>query len=107
MVWGALVVFTFWFPNDGLGEGERVGGAVPVPDTPEIWGLLLALSVTANVALRDPVAVGVNVTLIVQFALAAKVDALMVELLDCPKSSEVVPVKPLLLTLIAVPLMLE
>src|SRR5256885_16599568 len=56
-------------------------GAVPVPDTPEVWGLLLALSVTANVALRDPVAVGVNVTLIVQVALAAKVEGLMGQLL--------------------------
>src|SRR5438128_10096125 len=48
----ALVVPTLWLPKSGTGEGERLGGAVPVPDTPEVWGLLLALSVTVSVALR-------------------------------------------------------
>ena len=32
----ALVVPTLWPPKSGTGEGERLGGAVPVPDTPEV-----------------------------------------------------------------------
>src|SRR5439155_13158254 len=67
-VLGALVVFTFCLPKLRL-VGDRLAvGPTPVPDTPAVCGLLLALSVTVNVALRDPVAVGVKVTLIVQLA---------------------------------------
>src|SRR5205823_3671622 len=58
-----LVMPTLWLPKSGTGEGERLGEAIPVPDTPAVWGLLLALSVTVNVALREPVAAGVKVTL--------------------------------------------
>src|SRR5207249_8653294 len=61
-----LVMPTLWLPKSGTGEGDRLGGAVPVPETPAVWGLLLALSVTVKVALRDPVAAGVKVTLMVQ-----------------------------------------
>src|SRR5213080_1984435 len=93
---------TFWFPNDGTGEGERLGSIVPVPDTPEVWGLLLALSVTVKIALRVPVAVGVKVTLMVQVALAAKVEGLSGQLLVCPKSPGLVPVKPTLVMVSAV-----
>ena len=75
-----------------------------MPDTPEVWGLLLALSVTVNVALRDPVAVGVNVTLIVQFPPAATLDP---QVLVCPKSPELVPVKPTLVMVKAAPLGFE
>ena len=75
-----------------------------MPDTPEVWGLLLALSVTVNVALRDPVAVGVKVTLMVQVALAAKVEG---QLLVCPKSPGLVPVKPMLVIVNAAPLGFE
>src|SRR5438874_746877 len=88
-----LVVPTLWLPKSGTGEGERLGGAVPVPDTPEVWGLLLALSVTVSVPLRDPVAVGVNVTSIEQLAPAAR---LVPQLLVCAKSPLLVPVKPML-----------
>src|SRR6266699_802376 len=95
---------TFWFPNDGTGEGERLGSTVPVPDTPEVWGLLLALSVTVNVALRDPVAVGVKVTLIVQFAPAATLEP---QLLVCPKSPGLAPVKVMLVMLNAAVVGLE
>src|SRR5256712_484762 len=92
----ALVVFTLWFPNDGSGEGERLGSNVPVPDTAAVWGLLPALSVAVNVALRVPVAVGVKVTLMVQVPLAAKVEGLRGQLLVCPKSPGLVPVKLIL-----------
>ena len=78
-----------------------------MPETPAVWGLLLALSVTVNVALREPVAVGVKVTLMVQVALAAKVEGLMGQLLVCPKSPGLVPVKPMLVIVKAVPVGLE
>ena len=78
-----------------------------MPETPAVWGLLLALSVTVNVALREPVAVGVKVTLMVQVPLAAKVEGLRGQLLVCPKSPGLVPVKPMLVMANAVPLGFE
>ena len=105
--WAAPVVPTFWFPKSGTGDGERTGSDTPVPDTPAVWGLLLALSVTVNVALREPVAVGVKVTLIVQVPLAATVEGLKGQLLVCPKSPGLVPVKPMLVMVNAVPLGFE
>ena len=96
------MVPTCRLPKSGTGEGERRGGAVPVPDTPEIWGLLVALSVTANVAPRGPVAAGVKITLMVHVVLAAKVEGLMGQLLVCPKSPGLVPVKPMLVMVSAV-----
>jgi len=95
---------TITLPNDGTGEGERPGSIVPVPDTPAACSLLLALPVTVNVALRDPVAVGVKVTLMVQVAPVAKVEG---QLLVCPKSPELVPVKPTLVMVKAAPLGFE
>ena len=101
-VLGGLVVFTFCLLKVRL-VGDRVAvEPTPVPDTPAVWGLLLALSVTVNVALRAPVAVGVKVTLIVQVPLAAKVEGLMGQLLVCPKSPGFVPVKAMLVILSAV-----
>ena len=67
-----------------------------MPETPAVWGLLLALSVTVNVALREPVTVGVKVTLMVQVPFAARVEGLRGQLLVCPKSPGLVPVKPIL-----------
>ena len=104
---GALVMPTLWLPKSGTGEGERLGGATPVPDTPAVWGLLLALSVTVNVAFREPVAAGVKVTLMVQVPLAAKVEGLRGQLLVCPKSPGLVPVKPMLVMVNAAPLGFE
>src|SRR3989442_952088 len=102
-----MVELTFWFPNDGSGEGERLGSSVRVPDTAAVWGLLLALSVAVNVALRVPVAVGEKVTLMVQVPLAAKVEGLRGQLLVCPKSPGLVPVKPMLVMVNAAPLGFE
>ncbi len=48
-------------------------GAVPVPVKESVCGLPVALSATETVALRAPVAVGVNVAAIVQLALDATV----------------------------------
>ena len=75
-----------------------------MPDTPEVWGLLLALSVTVSVALRDPATAGVKVTLIVQFPPAATLDP---QVLVCPKSPGLAPVKVMLVMLNAVPVGLE
>src|SRR5205807_787296 len=94
--WAAPVVPTFRLPKAGTGEGDRLGGATPVPDTPAVWGLLLALSVTVKVALRAPVAAGVMVTLMVQAPSADRVDGLRGQLLVCPKSPGLVPVMPML-----------
>lgn len=69
---GALVVPTFCWPNVRL-EGERLttGAATPVPVKPTVCGLPLALSLIVSVALREPAAAGVNVTLMAQLAPAA------------------------------------
>src|SRR5205814_1905749 len=92
----ARVMPTHWIQKDGTGEGERLGSNVPVPETPAVWGLLLALSVTVTVAVREKVVVGVKVMLMVQVPLAAKVEGLRGQLLVCPKSPGLVPVKPML-----------
>jgi hypothetical protein len=71
-----------------------------VPERLAVCGLLVALSVTVNVPLRAPAAVGVKVTLIVQFAPAA---TLAPQLLVWAKSPLLVPVKVMLVMLSAVP----
>ena len=65
------------------------------------------MSVTANVAPRGPVATGVKVTLMVHVVLAAKVEGLMGQLLVCPKSPGLAPVKAMLVMLNAVAVGLE
>jgi hypothetical protein len=53
--------------------GENVtAGAVPVPLKLTVCGLPTALSVTLREALRDPMTVGLNVTLMLQLAPAAR-----------------------------------
>ena len=49
--------------GDGLTTAADV---VPEPLSEAVWGLPTALSVTVNAALLGPVAVGVNVTVILQ-----------------------------------------
>jgi len=58
-------------------------GAVPVPVSETLCGLFEALSVIVSVPVREPLAVGVNVTLTVQLELAA---TLAPQLLVCAKS---------------------
>jgi hypothetical protein len=63
----ALVVPEACWPNArAVGERLTTGSAIPVPVKLTACGLPLALSVIVSDALRDPVADGVNVTLIVQ-----------------------------------------
>ena len=58
-------------------------GAVPVPVSETVCGLLEALSVMVKLPLRVPLAVGVKVTLTVQLELVA---TLAPQLLLCAKS---------------------
>ena len=71
-----LVVPTVVLPNVkllGLIVAIGAAGAVPVPVKETVWGLPEALSVNDSVPDLAPVAVGVNVTVTVQVAFAAKV----------------------------------
>lgn len=54
--------------------GDTVTWTTPLPDRLTVCGLLLASSLTVKAALRAPAAAGVNVTLMVQAALAATLD---------------------------------
>jgi hypothetical protein len=67
----ALVVVTASFPKAKV-AGLTVTGVTPFPVNATVCGLLLALSVTVSAPERVPRAIGVNVTLMVQFAPAAK-----------------------------------
>ena len=91
--WAALVVLTTWFPNESEAGERLTGELVPVPVTLAVCGLSLALSVTVRVALRVPVAVGLNVRLIVQLDPAATLEP---QLLVCAKSPLLVPVMAML-----------
>jgi hypothetical protein len=71
--WTALVVPTAWLANVRLVGVSVTAGAIPLPVSETVCGLPLALSVTDTLALRLPLAVGLNVTEIVQFAPAASV----------------------------------
>src|ERR1700674_6125569 len=68
-VCAALGVLTAWLPNARL-EGDKLAAVpdagVPVPVRLTACGLFAALSVKVIAPVRVPVAVGVNVTLIVQ-----------------------------------------
>jgi hypothetical protein len=70
-VFGELVVPTVCAVNV-IVAGVSVAGVTPVPENATVCGVLLALSLTLNCPALFPVAVGVNVTLIVHFPLAAK-----------------------------------
>jgi hypothetical protein len=69
-----LVVFNVWLPKVRLEPDKLTVGAatvVPVPLSVKECGLPAALSVMVTDADRAPVAVGLKVTLIVQFPLFA------------------------------------
>ena len=91
------MVPTFWLLNVS-DVGESVAVAVtPVPVRLAVCGLPVALSLTARLALRLPAAVGVNVALMVQLALAASVEGLIGQLFVWPKSPGFVPPMAMLL----------
>lgn len=70
-VFAALVVPSAWLANVKE-DGVAVAASTAVPFNATV-GLLLALSLTVSVPLRDPTAVGVKKTEIVQVAPAANV----------------------------------
>src|SRR5436190_5986550 len=95
-----VVSMLFWTCTNA---GPAPVAASPVPVRLTACGLPLALSVTLNVALLVPLAVGVKVTLIVHCAPAATD---VPQLLVCPKSPLLAPVMEMLLMLrLAVPVL--
>jgi hypothetical protein len=70
-VCAALAVPTFWLLKVRLVAVTPAMGALPMPVRLTVCGLLAALSVMVTEAERDPKAVGVKVTLIVQLPFAA------------------------------------
>ncbi len=62
-VWPAVTVTELGEPE--AGEMEK---SVPIPESETICGLLVALSTMTSVPVMLPAAVGLNVTVIVQFA---------------------------------------
>src|SRR5437867_1489177 len=74
---GALVVASSWLPKSRLVGANPTPGAVPFPLSVMICGLPPASSASDSVPVRAPEAVGVKVTLMVQFAPAAKVAGLV------------------------------
>jgi hypothetical protein len=68
----ALLVPTAWLENARLVGARVTADWSPVPVSVIVCGLPDALSVTVTVPVRVPVVVGVKVTLMVQFAPAAK-----------------------------------
>src|SRR5579864_3102314 len=71
-VWAALVVFRFWLPKLRVVGAMLMLAGTPAPDRATVCGLPVALSVTEIVPGWLPVAVGVNVTLMEQWAPAAR-----------------------------------
>src|SRR5206468_1500818 len=71
------VVASSWLPKSRLVGANPTPGAVPFPLRENICGLPPASSASDSVPVRAPEAVGVKVTLMVQFAPAAKVAGLV------------------------------
>jgi hypothetical protein len=97
-VWAVLVVPTFWVPKVSVVAVRFALGALPVPLTVTVCcvpAALLLLSVIVKFAVREPEAVGENVTLMTQLAFEATE---LPHVLVCAKSPEFVPVNPMLLT---------
>src|SRR5438128_750033 len=77
LVWPGLVVPTAWLPNVRVLGARVATDAVAVPVrlvVCELEPIALELSVTVSEPVRTPVAVGWNVTLIVQLEFAASVE---------------------------------
>src|SRR5207253_867296 len=86
---GALVVASSWLPKSRLVGANPTPGAVPFPLSVMICGLPPALSVSDSVPVRAPEAVGVKVTLLLQFAPAGQV----LEFFPTRRSSDLVAAK--------------
>ena len=71
-VWAAVVAPVVVEAKVRLVGATVEFAANPVPDKVTVWGLFAAASVKVRVAVRDPVAVGLNVMLTVQLAEPAR-----------------------------------
>jgi hypothetical protein len=94
-VCAALVLPTFCDANVSDAGASVTAGALaaaPVPARPAVCGLPVALSAMLTLAVRAPVAVGLNVTLMAQFAFAASVAGLTGQVFVCAKSPALAPV---------------
>jgi hypothetical protein len=97
-----LVVLIRWFPNEMLAGVTETD--TPVPDRTTVCGLPVASSVIEIEAERAPLAVGLKVTLIVQFEPPASVAP---QVVVRAKSPALVPVIVMLLIARAAPPVLE
>lgn len=82
IIWAVLIVPAGWLLKLRL-LGESVAVGLPVPSKDTVCGLPAALSMKVIAPVRDPVAVGVNVTLIVQLPPTTTV---LPQVFVCPKS---------------------
>ncbi len=104
VVCDALEVPTFTLPYARL-EGLTVALFVdvePVPDSVAVCGLLLVVSEMVRVAERAPVVPGLNTTVTVQLAEAARLAPQVLD--EMLKSPELAPVNPMLLIVMEVAL---
>lgn len=90
--WAALVVPIFWLLKFRLATVKLAKGPFPVPVKLTVCGLVVALSVKVNEALRVPEPDGVNVTLILQLPFAANE---LPQVVDSAKSPALVPLNPI------------
>ena len=65
-LWAALEVFTSWLAKVRVAGDKLAAGATPVPERAMGFTAMLLLLVSDSAPLREPVAEGVNVTVIVQ-----------------------------------------
>ena len=101
--WAELVVPATWLPKVRL-PGARVT-PVPVPVRATVCGLPEALSVMKSEAVREPIALGLNVMLKVQLSPTARVAPQVVVRV---KSAALVPVTlVLLMVILAVPVLVS
>lgn len=101
--WAELVVPATWLPKVRL-PGARVT-PVPVPVRATVCGLPEALSVMESEAVREPIALGLNVMLKVQLSPTARVAPQVVVRV---KSAALVPVTlVLLMVILAVPVLVS
>jgi hypothetical protein len=95
-VWAALVVFSSWLPNT-RDDGDTPA-MIEMPEPPSETasaGFTGSLLLTVRLADRAPTAVGVKVTLMVQFAAAARLAPQVFA--EMAKSPAFAPVRPMLL----------
>jgi hypothetical protein len=103
--WPALVVPTSSLVKLKLEPESETAGATPVPERVTACGLFAALSLIESVAVRLPVAEGVNVTLIAQLLLGVTVAPVQVSVFLAKSLAFVPPIVAVEMLRFAVPLL--